>query len=202
MAVASAAAEAPRAPVVLSFGAGASAATVALATLPPTTEELAEDLSEDVVDVGAAEALAGLEAAHARVAEAIETPLGLAVVVGIGINLTSRTFPDEIADTATSIEAVTGKRHTADEIAEPLTRYISYFYDILMSADGPGETISHWRRRSSYYSGKLVRVRLANGAVEGETAGLEENGALRVKTPDGSVKIIQAGDVELLRPTA
>ncbi len=134
-------------------------------------------------------------------AEAVETPLGLAVVVGIGINLTSRNFPDEIADTATSIEAVTGKRHTADEIAEPLTRYISYFYDILVSPDGPGETISHWRRRSSYYSGKLVRVRLANGTVEGETAGLEENGALRVKTPDGSVKIIQAGDVELLRPT-
>lgn len=135
-------------------------------------------------------------------AEAVETPLGLAVVVGIGINLTSRNFPDEIADTATSIEAVTGKRHTADEIAEPLTRYISYFYDILMSADGPGETISHWRRRSSYYSGRHVRVRLANGVVEGEAAGLEENGALRVKTPDGSVKIIQAGDVELLRPTA
>ena len=135
-------------------------------------------------------------------AEAVETPLGLAVVVGIGINLTSRNFPDEIADTATSIEAVTGKRHTADEIAEPLTRYISYFYDILMSADGPGETISHWRRRSSNYSGKPVRVRLANGTVVGETAGLEENGALRVKTPDGSVRIIQAGDVELLRPTA
>jgi len=135
-------------------------------------------------------------------AEAVETPLGLAVVVGIGINLTSRNFPDEIADTATSIEAVTGKRHTAGEIAEPLTRYISYFYDILVSDDGPGETISHWRRRSSYYSGKPVRVRLANGTVVGETAGLEENGALRVKTPDGSVRIIQAGDVELLRPTA
>lgn len=135
-------------------------------------------------------------------AETVDTPLGLAVVVGIGVNLTSRNFPDEIAETATSIEAVTGRRYSANEIAEPLTRYIRYFYDILMSADGPGEIISNWRRRSSFYSGKPVRVRLANGIVEGETAGLEENGALRVKTPDGSVKIIQAGDVELLREIA
>ena len=43
-------------------------------------------------------------------AETVETPLGIAVVVGIGINLTNANFPDEIADTATSIQAVTGDR--------------------------------------------------------------------------------------------
>ncbi len=38
-------------------------------------------------------------------AETVETEGGIAVVVGIGINLTSRSFPPEITDTATSIEA-------------------------------------------------------------------------------------------------
>lgn len=135
-------------------------------------------------------------------AETVDTDVGLAVVVGIGINLTSRNFPDEIADSATSIESVTGKCFTASEVAEPLTRYIRYFYDILVSPDGPGEIITNWRRRSSFYSGKPVRVHLPNEVLEGETAGLEENGALRVKTRQGSVKIIQAGDVELLRAVA
>ena len=132
-------------------------------------------------------------------AETVETAIGLAVVVGIGINLTSRNFPDEIAGSATSVEEIAGKRILPDEMAEALTRYLRYFYDILASQSGPGEIISQWRRRSTYYSGKPVRVICSNETVEGETAGLEENGALRVKTSDGSVRIIQSGDVTRLR---
>ena len=132
-------------------------------------------------------------------AETVETPAGLSVVVGIGVNLTSRNFPDEIADTATSIEAETGKNVPPDDLAVVLTRYLSYFYEILSEKDGPREILHHWRQRSSYFSGKSVRVTLADAVLEGITDGLEENGALRVKTADGSVKIVQAGDVERLR---
>ena len=132
-------------------------------------------------------------------AETVETPTGLAVVAGIGVNLTSRNFPDAIADTATSVEAETGKRVPPDDLAEILTRYLSYFYGILCEANGPWETIRQWRQRSSYFSGKSVRVTLSGSVLEGITDGLEENGALRVKTSDGSVKIVQAGDVEQLR---
>jgi len=35
--------------------------------------------------------------------------------------------------------------------------------------------------------------------IRGVTDGLESNGALRVKTVDGRVSIIQAGDVQRLR---
>lgn len=132
-------------------------------------------------------------------AETVETSNGLAVVVGIGVNLTSRNFPDEIAVTATSIEAETRKTVSPDKLAEVLTRYLSYFYDILSDIGGPREIIRHWRNRSLYFSGKHVRVMLEGSDFDGVTDGLEENGALRVKTNDGSVKIVQAGDVERLR---
>ena len=133
-------------------------------------------------------------------AETVETPTGLAVIVGIGVNLTSRNFPDEIAKTATSMETEVGKRVTADDLAEVLTRYISYFYGILNEDGGQNEILNHWRQRSTYFVGKRVRVTLEGTVAEGITDGLEENGALRVKTSDGSVKIVQAGDVERLRP--
>lgn len=132
-------------------------------------------------------------------AETVETPSGIAVVVGIGINLISSSFPDEIVETATSIEMETGRSVTADELAERLTDYMSYFYDILNGEDGCREIVRQWRRRSTYFSGKLVRVILGDSILEGTTDGLEENGALRVKTADGSVTIVQAGDVEQLR---
>lgn len=132
-------------------------------------------------------------------AETIDTPSGLAVIVGIGINLTSANFPDEIAETATSIKAETGRVVSPAELAEHLTGYLIYFYGMLSSDIGPGEIIDEWRRRSTYFTGKAVRVTLGEGNITGRTDGLEENGALRVRLDDGSVRIIQAGDVERLR---
>ncbi len=131
-------------------------------------------------------------------AEAVETPSGLAVIVGIGVNLTSRNFPDEIAATATSIEAEAGKRPAAEDLAQTLTKYLVYFYEFLKR----GETsviLDHWRDGSSYYMGKSVRILHDGITLEGVTDGLEENGALRVKTANGSVRIVQAGDVQQLR---
>lgn len=133
-------------------------------------------------------------------AETVDSPDGLAVVVGIGINLTSRNFPAEIAETATSIGSETGKTCTADDLAESLTPFLSYFYEILSGPNGPADIIDAWRRRSTYFSGKNIRVTLAGDPIEGVTDGLEENGALRVKISDGSVRIVQAGDVERVRP--
>lgn len=132
-------------------------------------------------------------------AETVETPLGLAVIVGIGVNLTSSSFPDNIAETATSVEAETGQRISPEVLAEALTRYLSYFYEMLASGDEATGIIYQWQQRSSYFAGKNVRVLLEGSTIEGTTDGLEENGALRVKTADGSVTIVQAGDVERLR---
>jgi BirA family biotin operon repressor/biotin-[acetyl-CoA-carboxylase] ligase len=134
-------------------------------------------------------------------AETTDTPKGLSVVVGIGINLRSSNFPAGIADISTSIELETGETPNADDLANTLTGYIAYFYEILNSENGLEKILDEWRKRSSYYSGKNVRVVLENETLTGFTDGLEANGALRLKTGDGSVKIIQAGDVEQLRPS-
>lgn len=132
-------------------------------------------------------------------AEAIETKKGLAVIVGVGLNLTSKNFPDEIAETATSIESETGRHPAADDVARTLTRYLDYFYGFLNRGQ-PAEILQQWRQRSSYFLGKPVSVTLDGTGFDGITDGLEENGALRVKMNDGSVRIVQAGDVQQLRP--
>lgn len=131
-------------------------------------------------------------------AETTETNEGIAVVVGIGINLKSGNFPPEIADIATSLEAnhVTA---TFDEVLQSLVKYLVYFYGVLNSENGPGEIIDEWRKRSSYYSGKEIRVSLGNETVMGTTDGLDPNGALRLRKDDGSVVVVQAGDVERVR---
>jgi BirA family biotin operon repressor/biotin-[acetyl-CoA-carboxylase] ligase len=132
-------------------------------------------------------------------AEAIDTPLGQAVILGIGVNLSSSNFPVEIASTATSVEAETGQRLSAEVVAEPITRNIQHCYEMLKGDNGAAKIVKEWSERSSYCVGKRVRVTIGGNTVEGITDGLEENGALRVINADGSIEIIQAGDVERVR---
>lgn len=132
-------------------------------------------------------------------AEMTETSKGTAVIVGIGINLKSSNFPAEIADIATSIETETGKKADREELLNSLTYFFAYFYEILQSTDGAQKIVEEWTRRSSYAFGKFVKVKLETETVFGITDGLEENGALRIKTDSCDIKVIQAGDVEQLR---
>ncbi len=127
-------------------------------------------------------------------AETVDTNKGLAVIVGIGINLKASNFPAEII--ATSIEEETKLKVNFDDVHEALTRFFAYHYDNFNA-----ETVcKNWTKRSSYAFGKDVKVVSGNETIFGVTRGIEENGALRIETETGELKILHAGDVEQLRP--
>ena len=132
-------------------------------------------------------------------AETFETPKGLAVIVGIGINLKSSNFPPEISKIATSIETATGKIPKAENLLQKLTFFISAYYDILDRENGAEKIRTEWAIRSSYAFGKKVKVVLEKETIYGTTCGIEDNGALRVRPDSGEICIIHAGDVEQLR---
>ena len=133
-------------------------------------------------------------------AETTDTPLGLAVVVGIGINLRSISYPPEISSNATSIVSETTDDLCTSDILDGLTKHFSHFYQVL--AEDPTAIIDEWRKRSTYFSGKRVRVATGNGTVSGVTDGLGPDGALRVRQDDGTTVVLHAGDVEQLRTAA
>lgn len=132
-------------------------------------------------------------------AEMADAPKGRVVVVGIGINLKRSNYPPELAETATSIEQEMGRAPNAEELLLSLTRFFSEYYERLQQPDGPGEIRRLWAERSSYSSGRQVKVTTANKVITGTTDGIEENGALRVLTAGGEIEIVHAGDVERLR---
>ena len=132
-------------------------------------------------------------------AEMAETKKGLAVVVGIGINLTSASSPPELEEIAASIENETGKKPNREDILQNLTKQFAKFYFIFAGENGAEKIREEWAKRSSYFFGMKVRVNLENETISGKTCGIEETGALRIRTDNGEVKIVQAGDVERLR---
>lgn len=132
-------------------------------------------------------------------AEMAETKTSLAIVVGIGINIKSNNFPPELKDSATSVEAETGRAANVEKLLEKLTEKLAKHYQTLQSDGGAAAMRREWARRSTYFEGKRVTVKLSNESFAGTTRGIEENGALRVETDGGELKIVTAGDVERLR---
>jgi BirA family biotin operon repressor/biotin-[acetyl-CoA-carboxylase] ligase len=134
-------------------------------------------------------------------AETVETSVGRACVVGIGINLTSKSFSPDLDRVATSIEAATDKRPDVGLILERLVRLLTTHYQRLNEEGGPEATVSEWCVRSTYATGKRIRVSENSEDFSGITRGLEPDGALRVETDDGRIRIVRAGDVTLVRPS-
>lgn len=130
-------------------------------------------------------------------AETVETEKGLAVIVGIGINLKTSNFPPELAETATSIEKESVAVPNVETFLPVLTSFLEKYCDLLYQ---DAEKIrQEWSARSTYSFGKEVRVKLENETIYGITRGIEENGALRLELKTGEVRIINAGDVEQVR---
>ena len=135
-------------------------------------------------------------------AETVETASGRAIVVGIGINLDDRAFPPELKEIATSVARRNGNKPDAEQLLQSLVRAIERRYKTLQSPGGTEATVSEWMQSSSYAYDRRVRVSLSEEIFDGCTRGLEADGALRVETEQGEIRIIRAGDVTSLRASA
>ena len=120
-----------------------------------------------------------------------------AIVIGIGINVHTRAFPAEIADTATSIARV------ASPGSAPLDR-AAILAGVLAGLDRDVHVVVG--RGLGLLRGRLEqadalrdhRVR-SDGGEEGMASGIDEDGRLLVRRDDGILTRWSAGEVHLVR---
>jgi BirA family biotin operon repressor/biotin-[acetyl-CoA-carboxylase] ligase len=134
-------------------------------------------------------------------AETLEIGSGRFVIIGIGINLTPEVLRLVQAE-ATTIESVIGEKPDGERVLEGLLKSLGEGYELLNNAAGREHIIREWCTHSSYAIGRPVRVSLGEESFAGMTRGLESDGALRVETSDGRIRVVRAGDVTALRSTA
>jgi BirA family transcriptional regulator, biotin operon repressor / biotin---[acetyl-CoA-carboxylase] ligase len=134
--------------------------------------------------------------------ETIETESGAAAIVGVGINLTAGSLPAELLAAATSVEEGIGRTPDLELVLQELVKAITERYDFLYGPQGAEHTIREWCANSSYAFDRRVAVTLLHDIFQGTTRGLESDGALRVETNDGKIRIVRAGDVTALRLTS
>ena len=111
-----------------------------------------------------------------------------AVVIGVGVNVQQAAYPPEIAARATSLEGELGK--TVDR-GMVLTEILIALWDRLATLEQrPGDILQAWRAASPNATGTRVEW----DGKHGTTAGIDDSGALLVKTTAGVERII-AGEL-------
>ncbi|HZM88223.1 MAG TPA: biotin--[acetyl-CoA-carboxylase] ligase [Blastocatellia bacterium] len=116
-------------------------------------------------------------------------------VMGIGVNIAQRGFPEEIGDGATSLlleaDLVV---HPDDFLAAMLPRLETWYVTAMTK---PDRVIARWEELS--FSGRDCRVRVesADTSIEGVTRGLTPSGALIVELASGERREIVSGEVKI-----
>ena len=111
------------------------------------------------------------------------------IVVGYGINVGPMTFAPEIGDRATSLEQEVG--HAVDRAmlcAETLAAFATRYEDLL---EGRFDAIlDSWRDRAPGSRGAPVTWETPSGQQSGITAGIDDHGALLVRSGDRVERIL------------
>jgi BirA family transcriptional regulator, biotin operon repressor / biotin---[acetyl-CoA-carboxylase] ligase len=117
------------------------------------------------------------------------------VIVGVGVNLAD--FPEETLRPSTSLRNLTG---TAPDPQQFLEMLAAAFADWLSRwrSEGVGPVRTRWLDRALPI-GTALSTAIASGTwIEGLFDGLDSSGALKLRLPDGTQRVIHAGDVFLI----
>jgi BirA family biotin operon repressor/biotin-[acetyl-CoA-carboxylase] ligase len=114
-------------------------------------------------------------------------------VIGVGINLNHRSFPEEISQLATSLYLAGGERVRREPVLASLLRSLEKELDLL-ETDGGSSLLERFAAASSWVKGKRVRVE-EGGGYEGVTSGLDARGFLQVDGDDGVRRTVLSGGV-------
>jgi len=117
------------------------------------------------------------------------------VVVGLGLNVNTRWFPNGIRDTATSLLIETGKQISRPALVKEYLKWHERYYAMLQNT-GFAPIMKRWRELADII-GKQVTVAGFDREYQGEVRDVDEEGAIILQEKTGQVHRVIFGDVTL-----
>jgi BirA family biotin operon repressor/biotin-[acetyl-CoA-carboxylase] ligase len=117
------------------------------------------------------------------------------LVVGIGLNVNTVSFPAELEGRATSLRIERGTRVRRAPVIAALLHALERWVDRVES-EGPAPVIAAWLELADLI-GRQVSVSVGAGGepVRGVALGLDPGGRLRLQREDGRIEVLHAGEL-------
>lgn len=118
------------------------------------------------------------------------------VIVGIGINVNTESFPEDIADKATSIFIEKGNVTNRTDIVAAVLESFEKYYEMFEKDESLAGFMNIYNERLVSLD-KEVRVLDPKGEYNGISRGINEKGELLVELNSGEIKEVYAGEVSV-----
>lgn len=117
------------------------------------------------------------------------------LVIGIGINVNTPSFPEELASIATSL--MIEKQHKLPRVAliQTLLKKLEDLY-LLYLKEGFAPIKAQWEGYAISI-GRRVTVRQLKGTMVGLAIGIDDEGVLLVQKDDGEIEKVYSADIEI-----
>ena len=114
------------------------------------------------------------------------------LVVGVGLNVNQKEFPDGLRRPATSLSLVAKQDFVVEELKERLFKAIVNSFSNLKTGD-----FLEYFRKHNYLQNKRVRVLINNEPFIGEVVGIDDSFCLQILSHDMLLHI-DSGEIEIL----
>ena len=118
------------------------------------------------------------------------------VVVGIGVNVNTKSFPKELDEIATSIYNETGKMLKRSLVVAKIIEIFEKYYEIFEN-DRSFEKLKLLYEEQMINKNKKVKVLGIREEFEGIAKGIDDNGELLVETESGEIRGVVSGEVSV-----
>lgn len=118
------------------------------------------------------------------------------VVVGVGINVNTYEFPEEIKETASSLKIESGKEVSKEELFASFGQHFEKYYEKFISCKNLSLIMDEY---NTNLANKGREVKIIDGDEERicTAIGINEIGELMVKNSEGHVDIVRSGEVSV-----
>ena len=115
--------------------------------------------------------------------------------IGINVNLEARALPAELRTIATSLKMAAGVTVPRAELLAALLAHLERDY-AAWQRQGFAPFLERLRDRDALF-GRSITVERASGALSGTADGVNPDGSLRLRLPDGRIESLYSGDAHI-----
>lgn len=116
------------------------------------------------------------------------------VIVGIGINVNTKSFLDELKDIATSLYIASGKKGNRAKIINEFAEIFEKYYKSFLNEDS--DIIEEYKKLCITINKEVVAIK-NNEQIKGIATDITKTGELTIKKTDGTTLNINSGEVSV-----